>query len=95
MLAKAQVRETYEQLEGEFSIAEELVKARLKAGLSQAEVAELMKTQTPAISRIESPDSKHSPSLRTLRKYATAVGCDLKIRLVPSKRVRQASGYQV
>ncbi len=81
MLSNKSVRNEYDRLADEFSIVEELVKARLSAGLSQAEVADRMGTKAPAISRIESPDAKHSPSLRTIQKYAAAVGCELEIRL--------------
>lgn len=88
MLSKASVKRAYDELAEEFSIIEKLVRARLEAGLSQAEVAERMGTQPPAISRIESPDSKHSPSLRTLQKYAAAVGCELDIRISSVKNRR-------
>jgi ribosome-binding protein aMBF1 (putative translation factor) len=81
MLSNKSIRNEYDRLADEFSIVEELVKARLSAGLSQAEVADRMGTKAPAISRIESSDAKHSPSLRTLQKYAAAVGCELEIRL--------------
>ena len=81
MLTNRNVRDEYNRLADEFSIVEELIKARLNAGLSQAEVANRMGTKAPAISRIESSDAKHSPSLRTLQKYAAAVGCELEIRL--------------
>lgn len=81
MLSNKSVRNEFDRLADEFSIVEELVKARLSAGLSQAVVADRMGTKAPAISRIESSDAKHSPSLRTLQKYAAAVGCELEIRL--------------
>ena len=62
----------------------ELLKARQKAGVSQAEIAKLMGTKTPAITRIESSliSGKHSPSIATLKKYANALGCHLEIKLV-------------
>jgi len=62
----------------------ELLNARQKAGLSQAEIAKLMGTKAPAITRIESSLSsgKHSPSIATLKKYANALGCRLEIKLV-------------
>jgi transcriptional regulator with XRE-family HTH domain len=63
---------------------DELLRARKAAGLTQAEIAELMGTKTPAVARLESGggSNKHSPSIATLRKYAEAVGCELEIRLV-------------
>jgi len=44
-----------------------------------------MGTKAPAVARIEAGggSKKHSPSINTLRRYAAAVGCKLKIELVP------------
>ncbi|MGH8060371.1 MAG: helix-turn-helix domain-containing protein [Candidatus Entotheonellia bacterium] len=78
-------RREYDALEGEFALFDALVSARHQAGLSQAEVAERIGTQTPAVARLEAGGGpqRHSPSLATLRKYAAAVGCRLEIKLVP------------
>jgi DNA-binding XRE family transcriptional regulator len=75
-------RKAYENLEGEYLLAREMLSARSKSGLTQEAVAELMGTTKSAVSRLESAD-KHIPSLTTLKKYAQAVGCDLEIKLVP------------
>jgi DNA-binding XRE family transcriptional regulator len=60
-----------------------LLKARHDAGLTQAQVAERMGTQAPAIARLERSlaTGKHSPSLATLRKYAEACGKALELKL--------------
>ncbi len=81
---KKNVRAIYEELEPEFSLLRELLNARQKAGVSQAEIAKLMGTKAPAITRLESSLSsgKHSPSITTLKKYANALGCHLEIKLV-------------
>lgn len=78
------VRKEYEALEPEFNLLREMLKARHDAGLSQADVAELMGTKAPAITRLESSltSGTHSPSIATLKKYAEAVGCQLDIKLV-------------
>ncbi len=83
-LKKKTVRAIYEALEPEFSLLRELLNARQKAGVSQAEIATLMGTKAPAITRLESSLSsgKHSPSIATLKKYANALGCHLEIKLV-------------
>ncbi|HAT50243.1 MAG: helix-turn-helix transcriptional regulator [Nitrospirae bacterium] len=49
------------------------------------EIARRMGTTKSAVSRLESSlgDSRHSPSIATLRKYAQAVGCRVEIHLVP------------
>jgi DNA-binding XRE family transcriptional regulator len=79
----------YDELETEYALLRELVLARQRAGLTQAEVAEKMGTKPPAITRLETSlsDSRHSPTLATLKKYAAAVGCKLEVHLTPSKDV--------
>ena len=83
-LKNKNVNAIYQALEPEFSLLRELLKARQKAGISQAEIAKLMGTKAPAITRLESSLSsgKHSPSISTLKKYANALGCQLEIKLV-------------
>ena len=61
-----------------------MLKARSLAGLTQDAVAERMGTTKSAVSRFESA-GKHAPSLATLQRYASAVGCELQVRLVPHK----------
>ena len=78
----------YADLEIEFALLRQLLLARQQAGLSQAEVAKKMGTKAPAVTRLETSlsESRHSPTIATLKKYATAVGCKLEIRLVRTKR---------
>ena len=86
-LQKAAVKAAYDSLEPEFSLLGELLKARQKAGMSQAEIAKKMGTKAPAITRLESSlgSGKHSPSISTLKKYANALGYHLKIQLVADR----------
>jgi len=79
----------YDDLETEFALLREVLLARKRSGLTQAEVAEKMGTKPPAITRLETAlsDNRHSPTIATLKKYAQAVGCKLEIHLVPSKAV--------
>ena len=60
-----------------------LLKARLDAGLTQADVAALMGTQPPAVARLERAlaTGKHSPSIATLRKYVKACGRQLVMQV--------------
>ena len=78
-------REAYGARESEYLLARELLSARIRAGLTQEDVAESMRTTKSAVSRLEAP-GKHSPSVATLEKYARAVGCDVEIRLVPTSQ---------
>jgi DNA-binding XRE family transcriptional regulator len=87
-LAKARARRgfdaAYHALELEYTVVDQLLKARTRAGLTQDVVAERMGTTKSAVSRLESA-GKHTPSLGTLRRYAEAVGCELQVKLVSAK----------
>jgi transcriptional regulator with XRE-family HTH domain len=76
----------YEALEEEFSLASQLIEARARAGLTQAEVAERMGTSQSTVARLESGGAK--PSLSTLKRYAKATGARVRIALeaMPKRR---------
>lgn len=82
-LSDPEVKAEYDGLENEFELLRSMLGARQQAGMTQADVAERMGTHPPAVARLESFHGGHSPSLRTLRKYAEAVGCQLEVRLIP------------
>jgi transcriptional regulator with XRE-family HTH domain len=90
-LSDPEVRAAYDGMEAEFVLLREMLKARNKAGMTQADVALRMGTKAPAITRLESSLSsrKHSPSLNTLQRYAAAVGCELQVKLVKSQAKRE------
>jgi DNA-binding XRE family transcriptional regulator len=71
LLANPKVRAEYDALAPEFEIAAELLRARLCAGLWQAELAERMGTSQSAIARLESGQTL--PSTKTLLRYAEAI----------------------
>ena len=79
LLANPEVKAEYDALAPEFEIAAELVKARLRAGLSQAELAIRMGTSQSAIARLESGQTL--PSTKTLLRYAEATGSKFHLRL--------------
>jgi ribosome-binding protein aMBF1 (putative translation factor) len=70
MLVDRDVRATYEALGDEFDLARELIAARVRAGLTQAEVAERMGTTQSVVARLES--GARMPSVNTLLKFAKA-----------------------
>ena len=92
MLRDPEVKAAYDALEPEFELLDEFLKARLQAGLTQEDVAERMGTSRPAVARIEAGGGsrRHSPSIATLRRYAEAVGCELKIKLVRKRKRRES-----
>jgi predicted transcriptional regulator len=73
-------RAEYERLKPEFALALALIKAREKAGLTQAQVAKRMHTTQSVVARIES--GQNPPNLRTLERYAEAVGRRIQVKLV-------------
>ena len=75
-------KQAYDALELEYGVANQMLKARSRAGLTQDMVAVRMGTTKSAISRLESA-GKHAPSLATLKRYAHAVGCELQVNFVP------------
>ncbi len=74
----------YKALAVEYAVANEMLAARARAGLTQEAVASRMGTTKSTVSRLESA-GKHAPSLTSLKKYANAVGCEIKIRLIPQR----------
>lgn len=84
LMGRPGVRAEVERIErDESSLLDALLKARQDAGLTQAQVAERMGTQAPAVARLERALStgKHSPSVATLRKYVKACGKRLVLRV--------------
>ena len=64
----------------EFELASELIGARVRAGLSQAELAERMGPTQRAIVRMEA--GRNWPSHRILERLAAATGTRLVLKLV-------------
>jgi ribosome-binding protein aMBF1 (putative translation factor) len=74
-------RVEYDALAGEFEIAAAIIKARLKAGLTQAQLAKKMGTSQAHIARLESGNAL--PSLATLYKFGAKLGLRPKITFLP------------
>ena len=75
-------RAEYEALEGEFSLAAALVRARSNAGLTQQQLAERMGTKQEVVARWEG--GKVLPSTRTLARFAKATDTRLQISFAPA-----------
>ena len=78
-LADPEVKREFDALEQEFAIASELIRARTRAGLSQADLAQRMGTSQSAIARLES--GRTLPSTKTLIRFAEATGSKVELRL--------------
>jgi predicted transcriptional regulator len=79
MLANPDVKREYDALAPAFEIAAELLRARKRIGLSQAELAERMGTSQSAIARLESGEAL--PSTKTLLRFAEATNSKIQLRL--------------
>ena len=67
----------YEALEEEFALAQAIIEARIKSGLTQEQLAIRMETKQSVIARWES--GKVKPSTQTLERFAKATGTHLRI----------------
>jgi ribosome-binding protein aMBF1 (putative translation factor) len=70
-------RAEYDALEDEFALATALIEARLKAQMTQEQVARAMGTTQAVVARLES--GRTMPSTRTLNRFARATGTRLHI----------------
>jgi transcriptional regulator with XRE-family HTH domain len=80
----AEYRGAREALADEFALARALIEVRVKAGLTQEQLAERMDTTQSVIARLESGRTR--PSTQTLERLATATGTRLRITFEPAPR---------
>ena len=73
-------REAWHDLDLEFELLDSFIKAREKAGITQAELAKKIGTKQPALSRLEG-GSFTNATLETLKKIADALDMRLVVRL--------------
>ena len=82
LLTDVKTRDEYDGMANEFSMARELIAARSRAGLTQGEVAKRMGTTQSVVARLES--GRRAPSMRTVQRYALAVGSRAVVHLEPA-----------
>jgi DNA-binding XRE family transcriptional regulator len=82
-LTQPGVKADYERLAPAYDLRRKLIEIRLAAGFTQEQMADALKTQKSNISRLENLNSKISPTLSTIERYANAVGYRLEINFVP------------
>lgn len=83
LMKDPEFRKEYEALEPEHRLASTLIRLRVAKGLTQEQLAALMKTKQESIARLESGNSL--PSLSTVKKAAEALDADLEINLRPKR----------
>ena len=76
-LKDPKVKAAYDKTKPEYDLARKLIAERLKANLTQKEVASRMKTTQSVVARLESGAQR--PSLKTIENYAKALGKRVEI----------------
>lgn len=74
-------REPFEKETARLEVGIQVAKLRERRGLSQTQLAALLRTSTPAISRLER--GTVSPTLQTLDRVAKALDARLEVHLRP------------
>ena len=89
LLADPKVRAEYEVLEPQFRLIRDILFRRSELNLSQMQLAKLVGTKQPAISRLERGDG--NITINTLHRIADALNADLDISLKARAHTKTAS----
>ena len=76
-------RKAYEDREPEYALARAIIEARVRAGLTQDQLAKRMKTTQSVIARLEGGRAR--PSTQTLERLAAATGTTLRVTFEPNQ----------
>ncbi len=79
MLRDPEIRMHYEEEKTKSTIAQAVRAARTRAGLTQTELAQKIKTTQSVIARLESGTDQRTPTLDLLARIASA--CDAELEL--------------
>ena len=79
LLENPEIRKEYEALKPKYEMIQKLIERRNKLNMSQTQLAKIIGTKQPAISRLERGD--YNTTLETLFKVASALDLDLEISL--------------
>ncbi|MBI2859282.1 MAG: helix-turn-helix transcriptional regulator [Chloroflexi bacterium] len=88
LLSKPGIRKEYEALKPRYDMVRTLITRRTELGISQAQLAELVGTKQPAISRLEKGDS--DTTLNTFFKVANALDLDISVKVKGQARRSRA-----
>jgi DNA-binding XRE family transcriptional regulator len=83
LLKRPGIRKEYDALRPKYNIIRSIIERRNQLQISQAQLAEIIGTKQPAISRLE--NGAHNTTLSTFFKVADALDLDISLK------VRQAS----
>lgn len=77
MLRNPEVRREYENLQPKYAVIRAVLDARIKSGITQAQLADRAGTTQSAIARFESGSG--NPTLDFLTKISHALGKEIKV----------------
>jgi len=78
LLKKPQIRKEYEALKPKYDMIRSLIERRNQLHISQTQLAKMIGTRQPAISRLEKGD--HNTTLSTFFKVASALNLDISLK---------------
>ena len=81
LLNDPEFRKAYDDLDPIYQLIRKLIAYRIKKGLTQKELAEIIGTKQSSISRLEA--ASQLPSLSFLKSVADALDLKLQLRLLP------------
>lgn len=79
-LEDPEIKAEYDALEPEFQIIQAMIDARKLKGITQKELSERTGIAQSDISKLENGNA--NPSLRTLQRLASGMGCKLKLEFI-------------
>ena len=80
-LQDPEFRKEWDVLEPEFTIVQALMEARKNVGMTQKQLSERTGISQSDISKLENGDG--NPSLKTLKRLASAMNMNLKLEFTP------------
>ena len=83
-LANEKVEKEYTELEVEYSITAEILRARRKSKMTQMELSEKSGIDRADISKIET--GRSNPTVKQLQKLALGMGMKMTVNFVPIKK---------
>jgi transcriptional regulator with XRE-family HTH domain len=83
-LKNPKVRQAFEEESRILDLGIALAKSRASQGLTQEAVAKRIGTSAPQISRTEK--APENANVKTLMRYANAIGMELRVKLIPRSR---------
>jgi DNA-binding XRE family transcriptional regulator len=90
LLEKPEIRKEYDALKPKYEMIRSLIERRNKLGISQTELARIIGTKQPAISRLEKGD--YNTTLNTFFKVAEALDLDISLK---ARRTGKRNGSKI